>query len=220
LNRHVTLLAVAALTSVALPRIARAQLEFDNEAPRVFSIQERPYRLGHEFTLGLGVLPLDAFYVGVTTSASYTYHFSDFWAWEIAGGSYALNFSTGLEKDLFEQHGVVPTARDVAQMKISALATSSMVIKPLFGKLAVFNDDIIYSETFFVAGIGPARKGQFWRPMVDLGVGLRFWTSGVLSWRLDIRDYLIFSSIIPENTLLVLVSASLNYRESNKAKAP
>jgi outer membrane beta-barrel protein len=218
LNRHVTAFVVVALAAVALPRTAAAQLEFDNEAPRVFSIQERPYRLGHEFTLGLGVLPLDAFYVGVTASASYTYHFSDFWAWEIARGSYSLNFDTGLTGTLFDEYGVVPVRGGGERIK--TFATTSVVVKPLFGKLSIFNDDIIFSETFFVAGIGPMLKGEFWRPTIDLGVGFRFWTSGVLSWRLDIRDYLIFSSIVPQNTMFLLVSASFNYRDVTKAKAP
>ena len=218
MNRRIIAVAVVGLASLVLPRSAAAQLEFDNEAPRVFSIQERPYRLGHEFTLGLGVLPLDAFYVGVTATASYTYHFSDFWAWEIAGGSYSLNFDTGLTSTLFDKYGVVPVRGGGERIK--TFATTSVVVKPLFGKLSIFNDDIIYSETFFVGGLGPMLKGEFWRPTLDLGVGFRFWTSGVLSWRLDIRDYLIFSSIVPQNSLFVLVSASFNYRETNKAKAP
>ncbi|MBI5508821.1 MAG: outer membrane beta-barrel domain-containing protein [Deltaproteobacteria bacterium] len=198
--------------ALAVPSPAHAQLVFDNEVPRVFSIQERPYRLGHEFQLGLGVLPLDAFYVGITASASYTYHFSDFWAWEIAGGSYSLNKGTGLATRLFDEYGVVPVRG--GGERIVTFASTSVVVKPLFGKLAVFNSDVVYSETFFVAGVGPMRKGEFWRPSADVGAGFRFWTSPVLSWRLDIRDVLVFSSLAPENNLLVLVSASFNYRES------
>ena len=208
----------AGIGAILLPRPAAAQLEFDNERPRVFSIQERPYRLGHEFTLGLGVLPLDAFYVGVTSSASYTYHFSDFWAWEIAGGSYSLNFGTGLKSRLLDEHRVVPVRG--GGERITTFATTSAVAKPLFGKLAIFNQDTILSETFFVAGIGPLLKGAYWRPCVDLGMGLRFWTSAVLSFRLDIRDYLIFTSLVPENTLFLLVSASFNYRGDSKTEAP
>jgi len=217
LNR--TTVSLLVLGALALPRAALAQLEFDNEAPRVFSIQERPYRLGHEFQLGLGVLPLDAFYVGVTATAGYSYHFSDFWAWEIAGGSYSLDFDTALKNDLFSQYRVVATRG--GGTRITTFATTSLVVKPLFGKLAVFNDDVVYSETFFVAGLGPLHKGNNWMPTIDLGVGFRFWTSPVLSWRLDIRDLLVFESgIVPANSLFVLVSASFNYRDLNKTKAP
>jgi outer membrane beta-barrel protein len=204
-----------------LPTAAHAQLEFGAEKPRIFSIQRRPYRLGHEFTLGIGVLPLDAFYVGAVANASYTYHFSDFWSWEIAGGGYSLNFGTGLRSRLFDEFGVEPVRGGGERIKV--FANTSMVIKPLFGKLAIFNMDIVYSETYFVAGIGPLLKGEFWRPAANLGVGLRFWSGKALSWRLDIRDYLIFSALIPENSLFFMVSASFNYyneQEHEEAEWP
>jgi outer membrane beta-barrel protein len=197
-----------------LPGEAHAQLEFGAERPRIFSIQRRPYRLGHEFQLGLGVLPLDAFYIGMVASASYTYHFSDFWAWEIAGGGYSLNFGTGLRRELFDVYGVEPVGGGGERIK--AFATTSAVAKPLFGKLSIFNLDITYAETFFVAGVGPILKGDYWRPVINLGVGLRFWSGAALSWRLDVRDYLIFSGWIPENTLFLMVSASFNYYNADE----
>jgi outer membrane beta-barrel protein len=197
-----------------MPGEALAQLEFGAEKPRVFSIQRRPYRLGHEFQLGVGVLPLDAFYVGTVFGASYTYHFSDFWAWEIAGAGYSLNFGTGLKTSLFDDFGVEPVRG--GGERITVLASTSVVVKPLFGKLAIFNSDVIFSETFFVAGVGPIRKGNSWRPAVDLGIGLRFWTAQSVSWRLDVRDYLIFTSILPENSLMLMVSAAFNYYEARR----
>lgn len=191
------------------PADALAQLEFGSERPRVFSIQQRPYRLGHEFQLGIGVLPLDAFYVGAVATASYTYHFSDFWAWEIAGGGYSLNFGTGLRKQLNDEYRVEPVKG--GGDRITVFLSTDAVAKPLFGKLAIFNASIIYSETFFVAGVGPLRKGQFWLPAVNLGIGFRFWSGPAISWRLDIRDYLVFSSWLPENALFLTISAAFNY---------
>jgi len=205
---------VVAMALPLWPSTASAQLEFGAERPRVFSIQRRPYRLGHEFQLGLGVLPLDAFYVGVVATAGYTYHFSDFWAWEIAGAGYSLNIGTGLKGHLFDEYGVEPVQGGGEQ--ITVMASTSMVVKPLFGKLAIFNADVIYSETFFVAGIGPLMKGDFWRPAINLGAGMRFWSGPALSWRLDVRDYLIFSSWVPENSLFLLISASFNYYNADE----
>jgi outer membrane beta-barrel protein len=194
-----------------LPGTAQAQLEFGADRPRVFSIQRRPYRLGHEFQLGLGVLPLDAFYVGMVASGSYTYHFSDFWAWEIAGGSYSLNFDTGLRDNLLGNFGVEPV--EEGGQRIKAWASTSAVAKPLFGKLSVFNLDIVYAETFFIIGIGPHLKGDYWRPAANLGVGMRFWSSPGLSWRVDIREYLIVDTTewTVEGSLFLMLSASFNY---------
>ncbi len=203
---------------LAWPLTAGAQeLEDVIEAPRVFSIQERPYRLGHEFQLGLGVLPMNAFYVGTVASASYTYHFTDFWAWEIAGAGYSFNIDTSLEGELREDYDVAPVGG--GGERIHLLATTSLVAKPLFGKLAIFNSDIVHSETFFTSGIGLGLKGKYPRPAAVLGLGLRFWSTDVLSWRFDVRDYLVFSGLSPENVLLLLVSASFNVFEAEAPNA-
>ncbi|MBI3179295.1 MAG: outer membrane beta-barrel domain-containing protein [Deltaproteobacteria bacterium] len=201
--------AVLALALASAPEVALAQLEFEGDSPRVFSIQRRPYRLGHEFQLGLGVLPLDAFYVGAVVGAGYTYHISDFWSWEIASGNYSLNFGTGLRGRLLDQFSVEPVRGGGDRIKV--FGTTSLVVKPLFGKLAIFNRETVYSETFFLAGIGPMLKGETWKPTVAVGGGMRFWVSQSISIRLDIRDQLVFATLVPENTLFIMLSTSLNY---------
>lgn len=213
----------------ALPTGDRlAQLEFGVERPRIFSIQPRPYRLGHEFQLGVGVMPLDAFYVGVVLGASYTYHFSDFWAWEIASIHYSINADTTLEAELDERFGVVPVRGGGERTQL--FMTTSVVAKPLFGKLVVLNDTIVYSETYFTAGLGPFQsvsgtgESSWFDPALTVGLGLRFWANEVLSVRFEIRDYVVFKDIfVPsddltrpesgsvENTLLFALSASLNF---------
>jgi len=202
---------LAVLTTVA--PAAFAQSEDIEQAPRVFSIQPRPYRLGHEFQLGIGVLPLDAFYIGAVGFASYTYHFTDFWGWEIAGAGYSHNFETGLKSSLKSNYGVEPVSN--GGLQVNVLATTSAIIKPLFGKLSFFNRSFIYSETFFTIGIGLAQKsnnGSSFDYLAGvLGIGLRFWSGPALSFRFDIRDYLVFAQPLPDQVLLLLLSASFNY---------
>ena len=102
------LFAVMSLAGALLmvPDVARAELTLDIEEPRVFSIQERPYRLGHEFTLGVGLLPMDSFYIGSVASGSYTYHFSDFWAWEMIHGNFSLSSCRSLGSSRCEVVGI------------------------------------------------------------------------------------------------------------------
>jgi len=188
---------------------ARAQSDELEDAPRVFSIQPRPYRLGHEFQLGIGVLPLDAYYVGVVAFAGYTYHFSDFWGWEIAGAGYSANFSTGLKSQLSAKYGLTPVGDSAAQIKV--MTATSLIIKPLFGKLAVFNSNTLYAETFFSLGLGWTNKGDSNYPAGALGIGLRFWLRQTVSIRLDVRDYLVFVKAAPDHVLLFMLSAALNY---------
>lgn len=207
------LLLASAITFVPALAFADAQPDIETDAPRVFSIQPRPYRLGHEFSLGVGVLPLDAFYKGAVIDASYTYHFSDFWAWEMANIGYSVNIDTGLEDSLLNDFNVRTIDQDGG--KVTLLGTTSLVVKPFFGKLALFNATKIFAETYFVGGMGTARlerdgRGTFYYT-VDLGMGIRFWATQAFSLRFDIRDYLIFNDAVPQNGLLFQLSASFNY---------
>ncbi len=209
--RRASVLVMAVVLALASTAYAE---ETVGEGPRVFSIQPRPYKLGHEFQLGLGVLPMDAFYVGVVINASYTYHFTDFWGWEIAGAGYSKNFNTSLKGDLYKQYGVVPVQG--GGDRIQYFGTTSLVIKPFFGKLAIFNDGLVTSETFFVLGLGalemgpPAGRSDA-RFVADLGLGMRFWSSDTLSMRIDLRDYFIFVSALPKQALFLSLSVAFNF---------
>ncbi|MEO1171471.1 MAG: outer membrane beta-barrel domain-containing protein [Myxococcota bacterium] len=204
---------LVAASVLLAPGSARAELELDIDEPRVFSIQERPYRLGHEFTLGVGLLPLDAFYIGTVASGSYTYHFSDFWAWEMIHANFSLNTGTGLEEELLEDFGVQPVRGGGDRIRV--FATSALVIKPFFGKIALFNDQMIYAESEFMFGGGPMElaledDGTFYFAGL-IGGAVRFWTNDVFSVRFEIRDYLIFREWVPDNALMLGVTASFNF---------
>ena len=206
---------------IALPALAHAEAQPDIEvdAPRVFSIQPRPYRLGHEFSLGVGVLPLDAFYKGAVIGGSYTYHFSDFWAWEMANINYSLNIDTGLQGELLDKYNVRPV--DASGGKITLIGTTNLVVKPLFGKLSLFNSTKVYAETYFNIGMGPVRlerqgHGTFYYAS-ELGMGIRFWVVKAFSVKFEVRDYLIFDGGAPTNALMFMLAASFNYFNDDKA---
>lgn len=207
----------AGCLAVAAPRLASASDErLLWDAPRVFSIQPRPFRLGHEFQLGLGVLPTDAFYVGAVAAASYTFHFTDFWAWEIAGGGYSLNFDTALKSELLNDYGVAPVGG--GGERISAFVMSGLVVKPLFGKVALWNDTLTYGETFFTVSSGAMNKGKFTRFAMGLGVGLRLWWTPVVSWRIDLRDLMSFNRPLPEHSFFLLISTAFSVARAPESK--
>lgn len=208
---------------VALGATSAHADETVGEGPRVFSIQPRPFKLGHEFQLGIGVLPMDAFYVGAVITASYTYHFTDFWGWEIAGAGYSKNFDTSLTADLKHDYDVQPVRG--GGDRIQYFGTTSLVIKPFFGKLAIFNQDIVTSETYFVLGLGALELGPkvgkaYARFAGDLGLGLRLWSTDTLSMRVDVRDYLIFVSALPQQALFISLSVAFNFHLSANTEKP
>ena len=155
-------------------------------------VQNRKFSMGHEFTLELGSLPLDAFFKGVTGTARYTLHFDDFHAWEIAAGSYSLNLDTGLTQQLRDNFGVQPEALP----QLLVVADSNYVMKPLYGKFSFFNRALIYNELFFVAGATVTYwSDDSFRPGPDLGAGIRFFVAEWFSLRFDIRHAVVFNGL-------------------------
>ncbi len=160
-----------------------------DEGGSLYAVQNRKHVVAHEFDLGIGIIPLDAFYKGVTTSLGYTYHFSDLFAWEIAHGTYSFNVDTDLRTDLERTFGVRPSEFG----KLRFVAGTNAVVKPLYGKFVFLNDQLVYLELF--ANAGPVlasydNLGLF--AGGNAGFGARLFLSRFFSVRLDVRNYVLF----------------------------
>lgn len=195
------------------PRFAQAQLQFAGDAPRILTVDPRTHDYRHELQLGVALLPLDAFYIGVAAAGSYTYHLSDIWAWEVAHGVYSHNLDTSLVGDL-QRFDVAPSPSPI-QHKM--MLTTNLLLKPMAGKFTVFNRHVLQSDTFFAAGLGAVMTTKDWRFAADVGVGFRFWATQAIAVRLDVRDYLVFHGFVPGSVLFILVSGSLNFGDANWA---
>lgn len=200
---------------------ALAQVEALENPGTVVAVQDRQYRMNHELTLGLGVLPLDAFYKGVIAQVAYTYHFTDHFAWQVGRGAYSYNLDTGLKDQLQRQFAVQPTAFD----EVNWMVGSDLIWTPFYGKLAYLNRAVQHFEVFLVAGasvfrvtLGTASTGlpnatTAFRPAANLGIGVRLFASKFVSWRIDITDEVVFSDRI-FNVPTVTLSAALNFGSS------
>jgi outer membrane beta-barrel protein len=190
----------------SMPALADEDDELDSG--QVIAVEDRPYRMVHEFTVSAGVLPIDALYTGLTVGGSYTLHLSDLWAWEAVSFHYSANVDTGLDVTLAERWSVAPTSNPEIQYMIGSHA----VLTPLFGKIALFNDSIIHASTFFALGGGVARFSTGFRPQGSFGPGVRVFFGQVVSTRLDVRG-----SIVPDIPtgvdfiLQVTLSVSFNF---------
>ncbi len=203
---------------------AQAQIEELENPGSVTAVQDRLYRMNHELTLGVGMLPLDAFYKGVTGQVSYTFHFNDSFAWQVGRGTYSYNLNTGLRSQLERDFGVQPTAFD----EVNWMIGSDLIWSPVYGKVAILNKSIQHFELFFIGGLSvlklslaqgntggsPAFQalGSF-RPGLNLGIGLRLFASRNISWRLDITNNVVVSQQI-FNVATVQLAAALNFGAS------
>lgn len=198
---------------------ALAQYDDEEVGGSAVVIQNRKFNMGHEFTLSAGILPLDAFYKGISGTARYTLHFDDFQAWEIAGGTYSFNLPTGLREQLRENFGVQPDAKGLEEL--IGFAETNYVLKPIYGKLSLFNRALVYNEIFLVAGLATAlyNSGQYvFLPGPSFGGGIRFFVADWFSIRLDMRHYVLFNSVPVldpnasiENVLSLSAGVSFNF---------
>jgi outer membrane beta-barrel protein len=165
----------------------------DEEQVATYAVQSRLFRLGGELNAAAGILPMNAFYKGLTVGGSFTYHFSNAWAWEIINGSYVYKqLETGLMNELRENYRVQPT--DIAA--IDLMLSSSFVFKPFYGKLAYLNRRLIHIELSVPLGLTLARytNPQTYLPGPNAGLILRVYLSPHTSVRIDVRDHLILKN--------------------------
>lgn len=171
---------------------ARGQYDDEQSGGTAVVIQNRKFKMAHEFTIAGGTLPLDAFVKGITLTGRYTLHFDDFHAWEIGAATYSFNLDTGLKDQLINNFSV--QAQELPTLLV--VADTNYVVKPFYGKLALFNRTLLYAELFLAAGVTVTywSDGSF-RPGPDFGAGLRFFVSDWLSLRTDIRHSIVFDGV-------------------------
>jgi len=181
--------------------------ELDEEQVATYAVQSRLYRLGGELNVAAGILPMNAFNKGLTIGGSFTYHFSNAWAWEIINGAYVYRqLDTGLKTELLENFDVQPT--DIAA--IDLMMSSCFVFKPFYGKLAFYNRRLIHLELSVPFGITLARytNPQTYLPGPTAGVIFRVYLSPHISMRIDVRDHILFNHWNSRNELHVTLGLS------------
>ena len=197
-----------------LPAMALAQSDVLENPGTVSAVQDRTFRMSHELTLSVGVLPLDAFYKGVTAQVGYTYHFTDSFAWTIGRGLYSYNLNTGLKNQLEKQFGVLPTAFPEVQYMLG----SDLVWSPIYGKGAWLNATVTHFEAFGVLGLsvlnlvnGVSGASFNFSPAVNVGLGARIFSGKHVSYRLDFTDNIVISKDRIFNVPTIQLSAAFNF---------
>lgn len=184
--------ALVLVSSVSSIPAFAAEDESDIREEQRVVIQNRKFKLGAELTLEAATLPLDPFYKGLAGTARITYHFNDFHAWELAGGTFAYNLDSSLAKQLFDNFGV-----QRAQLPgLQAMVESDYVMKPFYGKFALANRTLLYQEVYLVVG----GTLTYWtdasfRYGPNYGGGIRFFLADWFSVRFDLRHAVVFSRI-------------------------
>jgi outer membrane beta-barrel protein len=176
------------------PEIDKANRPSAVEGGTSYVIQKRRYQIGHEFRLGIGYLPMDAFYKGTTGDFGYSYHFNDFFSWEVLRGLYSYNQDTDLRARLNEEFDVENDPYEKTQYMIF----TSFRFTPFYGKQTILNRAIVHQELYFLAGPGGVgwvlhENGRSdvptaFRPAFNIGAGFRWYVSRMVSMRLEAME--------------------------------
>lgn len=191
--RRIHLLALAfALLPLFAVVPAWAGNDIDEEQVATYAVQSRLFRLGGELDAAAGILPMNAFSKGLTVGGSFTYHFNNALAWEIINGVYVYKqLGTGLRTELEENFQAKPTDMSA----IDLIMSSSLVLKPFYGKFALFNRKVVHMELSIPVGAALARytDPQTYLPGPVAGLIFRIYLSPHASVRLDVREYVLFN---------------------------
>jgi outer membrane beta-barrel protein len=203
---------------------ASAQSAGYGEGGKVYAVQKKGYQLKHELHGAVGVLPMDAFYKGVTFGGGYTYHFSHHFAWEAIQFLYSSNIDTGL-KDKLRSLPEPYSSEPLVFREVKMLANSNIVFVPLYGKMSWLNRKVVQTELYLTAGPGIAAYRQFERVgaegyaeetkyffSANFGMGVRVFLNNHFSCRLDLRDYMNFIDGTVDNAAYFGLGLSWNFR--------
>jgi outer membrane beta-barrel protein len=178
--------------AVAAAASASASEYGADDTGQVEAIQNRAFHLGQEFEFSLSVLPYDAFYKAIAPEFAYTVHFSDNFGWEVVRFGYAQRFDTNLKAQLLS-FGTQSTSFE----EINLFLSSDLMWSPIYAKMALANQAVIYGELYGVIGGGAYNTTQAWRAAPNIGLGGRLFLSKVVSLRLEVRESVLIENSAP-----------------------
>ena len=153
-----------------------------------------------------GVMPYDSEVNHFMVGGKATWHLSDHFGWEIADIQYGMPSVTTDIRDKVNGKSLT----NVQFSQIGLLATTNLLVSPIYGKIRFFGSQVLYFDIYTVVGAGFAntktiklshtdpkettvRQGM--EPAFDFGLGLKIFTSDALALLIDLRDYVTFTEV-------------------------
>ena len=173
---------------------------------QVFAIQNRIFHRNHELGLWFNYIPDDDFYDVYGVGLSYSFNFNDYLAWEVVRGVFAINQEKDLKDKLIKQFGLAPTGYTETEYMVH----SHLVLKPLYGKDAMWNGGVINHESYLFLGGGLVRyetQYSYGSPTTEdaaslsFGFGMKYFLNENICFNIEIRDLVNFKEEETENNI-------------------
>lgn len=153
-----------------------------------------------------GVMPYDSVVNHYFFGGKATWHLTDHFGWEIADVQVGMPSITDDIRNKVDGNNL----NNVQFSQINLMATSNLIVSPIYGKIRFFGSQILYFDIYTVLGAGMAKTKTIklsdsapkestirdgMEPVLDFGLGLKIFTSDALALIIDLRDYVTFSEV-------------------------
>jgi len=163
-----------------------------------------------EFSFDVGVTPYDSISNHVLTGGRLAWHFTDHYGWEILDLQVAFPSLTSFTTGLVQDKGI--SNLQASQFKM--IIGTNLLLSPLYSKVRFFGSTVLYLDIYITAGVGFANvevirlsspgtglagvettQSSSWDPMLNVGMGFKFFLTRAFGLYFDMRNYMLFSDI-------------------------
>ena len=192
-----------AVLSANTPQNVVNQGESEKESSSV--VRNKIYYKPGKFELAAtgGLMPYDDVNNQYFAGGKVSWHLSDSWGWEILDVHKSFASVTSWANSLVKDKGI----SNLQTVQLDYLATTNILFSPFYGKIRVFGSSIVYFDLYTALGGGVARTKTIrlssvdpestirtgTDPVIDFGLGFKFFLNQSMGLVLDLRDYLTFS---------------------------
>ena len=181
-----------------------SQADYERESQAVVR-NKLYYKPGKfEVTGTAGLLPYDDINNQYFVGGKLSWHMSDTWGWEVIDVQKAFSSVTAWATNLVKSKQI----SNLQTPRLNYSISSNLLFSPFYGKLRIFGSSLVYFDIYSALGLGFAgtetlklsntapnestvRTG--FDPMINFGVGFKFFLNRYMGLVIDLRDYLVFA---------------------------
>lgn len=220
----------SSLSAIAAPAPHSGETQGDFERNIEAVVRNKNFYKTDHFELSVtgGVMPYDSLVNHYMLGGHVTWHLSDHYGWEVLDFQNAFPTVTSFTTNLAKDKGL----SNLQMSELKQMASSSLVISPIYGKIRFFGAQVLYFDIFISAGLGLANTDTLkfsstgtgktavestvksgWGPMVNLGLGFKIFANRAMGIVIDLRDYMVYSEVYGKKGLRsnFSVSAGLSF---------
>jgi outer membrane beta-barrel protein len=186
------------------------QNDYEHEVSAV--VRNKLYYKGGRIEISAlgGTMPYDSSVAHFSLGMRATWHISDHLAWEIIDAQLMFPSLTSYATNLASANGLP----SIQLLKINQSFTSNIIFSPIYGKIRFFGSSVLHFDLYMALGFGGINReivnvsapstgapavvasvGNAFDPVVDFGIGAKFFVNNSIGIVLDLRDYLAFTPL-------------------------